>query len=124
MLKTIDGYGIAEVLTPFGDATCLWKSRFTPIPNRSYEVEIEIKNQLVWGVNLKHCEAPSEVRFESTTGSTLFAGKLEAVFEDGFCAIRIGDNLITVQTQGLAVEIGTFVIGYAGHAAILFDSET
>ncbi|MBE7553949.1 MAG: hypothetical protein HS126_23025 [Anaerolineales bacterium] len=99
---------VVDFATEFGSGRGEWNGD-PPVISHSYEVEFEIKEDLVWGesiVQVEHEQIPP-IKYQDNV-LTLY-GKLEAVYPDGGADIRIGHSILMVVTVGSLPEINSSV---------------
>ena len=90
----------------YGSGIALWKGD-RPSSNYEYYVEIEINEILGW--NNEIILNDEEIAIKLNNGDCYIAGLLESVDDDGFSVIRLGQSIITFETQGIPFPSGVYV---------------
>jgi hypothetical protein len=95
----------------FGDGKAIWNGE-TPLTDKEYHVEIEIRGTLLWGRDI--IESPDErYKIESGTDGLNLTGKIESIDDDGYTVIRLNGSIVCVETLGVPFLSGAFVRVYA-----------
>ena len=92
--------------TEFGIATALWNGN-EPQINKEYFVELEVPGVLYWQKDITVSEAKCGILLES--GTVHLVGLFESIEDDGYTVIRLGDSIISIETQGEPPDIGSNV---------------
>lgn len=103
-----------EVLcrTRYGEFSGHWVGE-VPSLETKHHVELDVDGALTWGEEIKESDQ-TEHGIRSEAGQTVLVGALESYAEDGCAVIRIGMNLLFVETVGASVEVGRVVECRAG----------
>jgi hypothetical protein len=103
----VDNRHIVIFKSPYGIGKALWEGS-SPIINQNYFVELEIYDVLKWGSEIVESinKAPNIYMQDE---NVYIVGVLETCEEDGYTDIRVGKSLVTLETNGEAYSVGTFV---------------
>jgi len=97
-----------EFSSKFGEGIASWQG-VMPKEGISYDVELEIPNVLKWGKDIHRINSQL-YSIQLLNNRVCFEGKLESFSEeDGCCAIRLGDSIILLETEGTPSEVQSFL---------------
>ena len=96
-----------DVRTQYGMLSGFWNGDI-PKLNEEYEVELEVDDTLKWTGEIIKVDADI---FDCSIKDNLvhIIGCVEVVEDDGYTVIRIGDNVLTIDTEGEPFEVGEYV---------------
>ena len=105
----IDGSKITVIFTAeFGWGKAFWEGDI-PVKNQKYDVEVDIHDILEWGKGiLRNGEEICFINFKDST--VYIAGILEAVYDDGYSVLRIGNYIIPFIATGNPFPILTPIL--------------
>jgi hypothetical protein len=92
--------------TEYGNATALWSGN-EPQINKEYFVELEVSGVLGWQKDINVSEEKCGISLDS--GTVHLVGLFESIEDDGYTVIRLGDSIISIETQGEPPDIGSNV---------------
>lgn len=93
----------------YGEGIALWQGAI-PKEGISYDVELEIPNVLKWGSDIHGINSYLYSIEILNNRVVCFKGKLESVSEeDGCCVVRFGDSIILLDTEGVPLEVQSFL---------------
>jgi hypothetical protein len=92
--------------TEYGNATALWSGN-EPQISKEYFVELEVPGVLYWQKDITVSE--EECGFALKSGMVHLIGLFESIEDDGYTVIRLGDSIISIETQGEPPETGSKV---------------
>lgn len=93
--------------TEYGNATALWRGN-EPQVNKEYFTEFEIPDVLYWQKDIAATEeVPSIILSEN--GIVHIVALLESIEDDGYAVLRLGDNIISIESQGEPSNVGNNV---------------
>jgi hypothetical protein len=90
-----------------GQAWAYW-SGDPPTSGQSYHVELSVEYPLTWGVDILPT-TDTQHRLELEGAVVAIQGALEVCEEDGFTALRLGRDILMLQTYGDSPSVGTVV---------------
>ena len=99
------GYTI-NFATEYGNASALWRGN-QPKIHHEYIVEFEIPDVLCWQKDIVSTEEKYSIGTENN--KFCLTGLLESIEDDGYAIIRIGDDIVPIETQGEPPALDTFV---------------
>jgi len=88
---------LVKFSSSYGSAHGFWMER-TPEINKTYHVEFDIPQTLVWGKDIKIAES-NECKIWYENDTVHFCAMFHS-FEDNCLTIRFGESLILVETEG------------------------
>jgi len=94
--------------TQFGCGVAKWNDD-NPIISVVYDVEIEIEDNLVWGIDITKATTTDFIIMQNGE-SVLLQGKLERVESDGFCVMRMETYIITFIASGNSFLLNDFIV--------------
>lgn len=101
---------------PSGDVRCLidgvgihaaWIGNQAPTIGADYDVELSVREQLVWGANVI-TNANGRIGIEPDGQGVILHAMLES-FDDGVGTLRLGNSIVQVEMTGMAQLIGKAV---------------
>lgn len=92
--------------TEYGNATALWSGN-EPQISKEYFVELEVPGVLYWQKDITVSEEVCGIALKS--GMVHLVGLFESIEDDGYTVIRLGDSIISIETQGEPPETGSNV---------------
>ena len=92
--------------TEYGNATALWSGN-EPQISKEYFVELEVPGVLYWQKDITVSEEECGIALKS--GMVHLVGLFESIEDDGYTVIRLGDSIISIETQGEPPETGNNV---------------
>jgi hypothetical protein len=92
--------------TEYGNATALWCGN-EPEVNKEYFIEIEIPGVLYWQKDIAVTDEKCIILLENSI--VHIVALFESIEEDGYTVLRLGDSIISIETQGEAPNIGSNV---------------
>ncbi|WP_315119591.1 hypothetical protein [uncultured Clostridium sp.] len=96
-----------EFSSQYGVAKGLWKGN-TPEINQSYYVELDIRKTLIWEIDIIETDC-REYKMWSEQDNIFFNVKMESYENDGCLTVRLGDNVILIETEGIPYSEGSFL---------------
>lgn len=93
--------------TEYGNACALWIGE-KPQINKEYFVEFEIPDVLCWQKDIIFSDK-EECTIGMQNNKFCFIGVFESIEDDGYTVIRLGDNIISIETQGEPPDLGSNV---------------
>ena len=106
--------------TTFGSGKAIWRSVNNPNVLSTYDVEFEVDGALEWGLHILPTEV-TEYLVAEDGERVVLQGKVEMVGRDGVLVLRVGENLILLDTKGEALQAGSFVRVTVNNVAV-YDS--
>ena len=98
----INEYGKDEILITFssahGSAHGFWMGR-NPEINKSYDVEFDIPQTLVWGMDIKEAEY-DECKIWCENDHINIRAMFHSFDDNGCLTMRLGESLILAETEG------------------------
>jgi hypothetical protein len=98
---------IINFSTEYGNASALWKGT-EPQINKEYFVEFEIPDVLYWRKDIISAEENCLIATEND--KLYLVGFFESIDDDGYTVIKLGDSIVSVETQGEPLALGSFVM--------------
>ena len=94
----------------FGDAYAQWTGE-EPLIGAIYNVEIDIDEDLIWGVNIfASSKNRCSIQVDSD-GNVKFTGCLESLEDDGYAILRMGDYIIAFMAENLSNDaVGSYIL--------------
>ena len=104
--KNEQGNNTIKFTTEYGNAYALWNGS-EPQINKEYIVELEIPGVLCWRRDI----ISAQEKYLITTENNKFSlvGIFESIDDDGYAVIRLGESIISIETTGDFLELGSFV---------------
>lgn len=100
-----NGYQV-NFSTEYGNATALWNGN-VPEVKKEYFAEIEIPGILCWQKDISTTDEKCFILLENNI--VHIVALLESIEDDGYTVLRLGDSIITIQTQGKHPNVGSNV---------------
>ena len=88
---------LVKFSSPYGSAYGFWMER-NPEINKSYHVEFDIPQTLVWGKDIKEAEF-DECKMWCENDNIYICAMFDS-FDDNCLTIRFGESLILIDTEG------------------------
>lgn len=104
--KNAQDKNIIKFITEYGEAYALWNGT-EPQINKEYIVEFEIPDILFWKRDIISAQEKYLITMENN--KFCLVGLFESIDDDGYTVIRIGDSIISLETEGVPFELGSFV---------------
>lgn len=99
----INKQGKDEILirfsSPYGSAHGYWMDQ-NPEINKSYHVEFDIPQVLVWGKDIKEAESDEYSVGYDENGNIFIRSMFHSYDESGCLTVRLGESLVLVETKG------------------------
>lgn len=110
-----------EVLcsSKYGDFLALWKGT-KPEEENSYNIEIEILDELTSEDEIIE-QNDQLYQISQDENFVYFYGLLESVDEDGYCILRMDEYIVSLETKGNPLPIGSFIMAKCKNVE-LFDT--
>lgn len=105
--------------TSLGSGEARWSGP-EPRVGESYDVEIEIDDELRWGQSLRPAEEARPRLRQLQDGSLELAGEVVLSEDDGFVGLRCGESVVSLEVEGPRPAVGEWVVLRA-KAVTLFD---
>jgi len=93
--------------TEFGDIALTWMDA-NPSINKEYDIEFDANEILIWKNDIIMTEL-KEPAIYMDNNEIVIIGTLESVDDDGLMVVRMGDYILTFETQGEAYHNGTMI---------------
>lgn len=92
--------------SPYGAGSAHWAGSLPTVGN-AYEVEIQLPTVLKWSIDLR-LSAVKGPMLQSVADGILLVAQVDAV-DGGSTILRLGENLVLADTEGVALAPGEFV---------------
>lgn len=92
--------------TAYGSAIALWKGN-KPELDKEYFVEIEVSNVFCWQKDIVVTHEKCSILSEGNT--VQIVAVFESIEKDGYTVLRLGDSIISIETQGEVPPLGSNV---------------
>ena len=107
----INEYGKDEILitfsSPYGSAHGFWMEQ-NPEINKSYSVEFDIPQTLVWGDDIKEAES-DEYKIWCENDNIYIRAMFHSFEDNGCLTIRLGESLILAETKDAPIYNSKFL---------------
>lgn len=90
-----------------GEGKAIWDGP-SPSVGRDYHVELDVIGSLEWGRDIIRTDEKAEF-IGVVDDMGCIVGRLESMEEDGLCTVRVGKDLISLETTGNPIQIGSLV---------------
>ena len=100
--KLVKDEVLVKFSSPYGDA---YGFSVDPNPklNKTYDVELDISQHLVWGEDIKEAVF-DEYKIWHENDHIFIITQFDS-FEDGCLAVRFGEDIILIDTEGLIIRL-------------------
>lgn len=105
VVNQTQGYEV-NFSSEYGSATALWSGN-EPQVNQEYCTEIEVPGVFYWQKNIAVTE--DECIILSEQNVVHIVALLESIEDDGYTVLRLGDSIISIETQGEPPKVGSNV---------------
>lgn len=102
VISQTQGYQV-NFSTEYGNATALWRGN-EPEVNNEYFVEIEVPGVLFWQKDIAVKDEKCIILLENSI--VHIVALFESIEDDGYTVLRLGDSIISIETQGEPPNIG------------------
>lgn len=92
----------------YGNATAIWNGA-KPQISKEYYTEIEVPGVLIWEKDIINTDKINRIE-EIENGIVCLCGILESIEDDGYTVVRIGDNIVAIETQGVPPKINICIM--------------
>jgi len=106
VIKKTQGNSIIKFATKYGSAYGLWNGT-EPQINKEYIVEVDIPAVLCWQIDIISAQEEYFITIENN--KFCLTGLFESIDDDGYLVIRLGESIVSVETQGNPLDLGSFV---------------
>jgi len=117
----VDDREVIAFRSPLGEAEANWEDE-PPKAGRTFDVELEVDDELVWGINISPTTA-SEPSIAERNGKVHIVGQLTNVDSDGVATLRLGDSWLLCQIAGDPEPVGGF-LQLEVNSITLFDMDS
>lgn len=106
VIKKTQENSIIKFACKYGNACGLWNGT-EPQSNKEYIVEFDIPAVLHWQIDI----ISAQEKYFITTENNKFClvGLFESIDDDGYSVIRLRESIVSVETQGDPLDLGSFV---------------
>lgn len=98
---------IVAFSSDFGETIAFWEGE-EPIVNKEYQVEVDIRDTLIWNKDIIKAEV-HKYSIQKRGDITYVSGYIESIDDDGYVVLRIGDSIVPFIAIGEPFPIGVYI---------------
>ncbi len=106
IVKDMQGNNTIKFTAEYGNAYAWWIGT-EPQKNKEYTVEFEIPAVLCWKRDI--ISTQEEYLLKTENNKFCLVGLFESIDDDGYAVIRLGESIVSVDTNGEPLDLGSIV---------------